>query len=146
MTRLQEEENRLHIFIDILSFIPTKGMNFFMMNSPQLDFSLEQAGKAPDAFKFEAHAKIRETFENLTMGATPTNRILMKSFADAAQHSSVPTAHFLLTDGVPSDASATAIGRLIKNRVNPLQNPLTLISCTNVDSECKLSKKRSVCF
>ena len=71
------------------------------------------------------------------MGVTPTKRILTKSFADAAQHSAIPTAHFLLTDGVPSDASEQDIGRLIKNRANPQQNPVTLISCTNVDSECK---------
>jgi hypothetical protein len=64
-------------------------------------------------------------------------RILKTSFADAAKNSGFPTAHYLLTDGCPSDASTKAVGDAIKNRHNPERNPLTLISCTNVDSECE---------
>ena len=62
-------------------------------------------------------------------------KLLKRSLADAAQNSGFPTAHYLLTDGCPSDASSRAVGDVIRNRASPDRNPMTLISCTNVDSE-----------
>ena len=64
-------------------------------------------------------------------------KILKRSLSDAANSSRFPTAHYLLTDGCPSDASTRAVGDAIKNRKSPDRNPMTLISCTNVDSECE---------
>jgi hypothetical protein len=139
MTRLEEEENRLHIFMDILAFIPTKGIQFYFMNTHR-EIKIDQHGKSPDAFKQEAHSAIRDAFAHLTMGATPTYRLLTKSFKDAEEHSSDPTAHYLLTDGCPSDRSADEVGKLIKKRHHPERNPMTLLSCTNVDSECEWMK------
>jgi hypothetical protein len=138
MTRIVEEENRLHIFIDILAYIPTKGIRLMFMNT-NLDITLLQAGRSPEEFKAEAHASIRNAFSNLSYGLTPTYRLLTKSFGEAAS-SGIPTHHYLLTDGVPSDKSADQVGRLIQNRANPKTNPVTLISCTNVDSECEWMK------
>lgn len=138
MTRIIEEENRLHIFIDILAYIPTKGIRLMFMNT-NLDITLLQFGRSPDEFKAEAHASIRNAFAHLNYGMTPTYKLLSKSFADATS-SGIPTHHYLLTDGVPSDKSADQVGRLIQNRANPKTNPVTLISCTNVDSECEWMK------
>lgn len=139
MTRLEEEENRLHIFMDILAFIPTKGIQFYFMNTDR-EIKLDQNGKSPDEFKQEAHSAIRDAFSHLYMGATPTYRLLTKSFKDSHDHSGDPTAHYLLTDGCPSDKSASEVGKLIKNRSHPQRNPMTLLSCTNVDSECEWMK------
>ena len=140
MTRLEEEENRLHIFMDILAYIPTKGIQLYFMNT-QRDISIDQHGKSPEAFKEEAHGIIREVFSNLSLGATPTYRLLTKSFADAKKHSETPTAHYLLTDGCPSDRSEKEVGKLISRRENPERNPVTLLSCTNVDEECEWMKE-----
>lgn len=140
MTRLEEEENRLHIFIDILAYIPTKGIQMFFMNT-NIEIALNQHGKSPDSFKDEAHSAIRNAFSHLTLKGTPTFALLTKSFKDANEHQSTPTAHFLLTDGCPSDRSAYEVGLLIKNRSHPERNPVSLLSCTNVDSECEWMKE-----
>lgn len=140
MSRLEEEENRLHIFMDILAYIPTKGIQIYFMNTAR-EIQIEQHGKSPEAFKEEAHNIIRDAFLNLSWGGTPTYRLLTKSFKDAADHSSIPTAHYLLTDGCPSDKSTSAVGKLISQRAQPERNPVTLLSCTNVDSECEWMKE-----
>lgn len=127
---------------DMLSYIPTKGITMTFMTTPKV-LTFEQAGKSPQQFQAEAHATISDTFANLKMGVTPTKKILQDSLRDAAAHSEHPTSHYLLTDGVPSDVSVSELARIINKRENPERNPLTLISCTNVDSECEWMKEVS---
>ncbi len=128
------------MIFDIIAYIPTKGIQMTFMNtSTVLDFV--QAGKAPEAFQAEAHQKISEAFCHLSMGRTPTRRTLERGFRDAAVHGEIPTTHYLLTDGCPSDCSVGELVKLINKRQNPERNPITLISCTNVDSECEWMKE-----
>ena len=131
---------RLHIMFDILSYIPTQGITMTFMTTP-LTLTFQQAGKSPQQFQAEAHQILSDTFANLQMGVTPTKKILTASFKDAAAHPEHPTSHYLLTDGVPSDSSVGELTSLINKRADPERNPLTLISCTNVDSECEWMKE-----
>jgi hypothetical protein len=140
LTRMQEAENRLHIMFDILSYVPTKGIHMTFMNT-STSMTFEQQGKTPAAFQAEAHQRISEQFAHLTMGATPTMKILTNSLKDAADHPEHPTSHYLLTDGCPSDCSVSTLASVISKRALPERNPITLISCTNVDSECEWMKE-----
>jgi hypothetical protein len=140
MTRIDEAENRLHILFDILSFIPTHGIRVSFMNTRKV-LTFSTAGKTPEQFQREAHDTISEAFAHLNMGGTPTRRTLQDGFADADNYPTIPTAHFLLTDGVPSDCSVEDLIRQISARRDPKRNPLTLISCTNVESECEWMKE-----
>ena len=45
---------------------------------------------------------------HLTMGATPTYRLLTKSFKDARDHGAAPTAHYLLTDSLMGECPSAA--------------------------------------
>jgi len=139
MTRILEEENRLHVMMDILSYVAVQNIQIFFMNT-NVTLHFSNRGKLPEVFREEVHNSIREVFSRLSFGGTPTMKILKRSLEDAAKNASYPTAHYLLTDGVPSDASTSQVADVIKTRAHPERNPLTLISCTNVDSECEWMK------
>jgi hypothetical protein len=137
-----EAENRLHIMIDILAFIPCKHIQIRFMNNPN-EIILTHAGKSPERFQQEYHEIVSSTFHSLRLGSTPTLQTLRIGFDDASHHTD-PTCHYLFTDGVPSDTSVGHLKTFIRCRQNPERNPLTLISCTNQDSECEWMKEVSV--
>jgi hypothetical protein len=136
---LLEAENRLHIMIDILAYIPAKHIQICFMNNVDTILTLSHNGKTPEDFQNEYHHLVRTTFNSLRLGGTPTLATLKRGFAEAARYDD-PTSHYLLTDGVPTDASIGEVSQLIQERRNPKRNPLTLISCTNEDSECEWMK------
>lgn len=139
MTRWQEAENRMHILMDIISFIPTKLITITFMNAPEV-ITLQHDGKSLDGFRTEAHAKIVAAFNaNAVRYKTPTYACLEKSFREAANHSE-PMMHYLLTDGQPSDKPIEMVANLIKFRQNPAANPVTLLSCSDDDSEVEWMK------
>lgn len=140
MTRWQEAETRLHNMIDILAFIPTKSIEIRFLNASNV-IRLERTGKTVEEFSSDAHAKIVDAFSTIAVKyKTPTLRVMTEAF-NAAAGSDRPTIHYLLTDGVPSDASVEQVADLIKYRRDPKNNPLTLISCTNEDEESEWMKQ-----
>jgi hypothetical protein len=140
MTRWQEAENRMHIMLDILAFIPTKQIVISFLNARNV-ISLSREGRSIEAFKSEAHTSISSAFASIDVKyKTPTYRVLSEAFAAAATFPD-PTSHYLLTDGVPSDQPPAAVAQLIMNRASPNRNPLTLMSCTNEDSEVEWMKQ-----
>lgn len=131
--------------VDILAYIPAKHIQICFMNNVNTVLILSHQGKTPEMFQREYHQLVSRTFKSLHLGGTPTLRTLKRGFEEAS-HYDDPTSHYLLTDGVPTDASVDQVSSLIKNRSNPQKNPLTLISCTNVDSECEWMKTVSILF
>jgi hypothetical protein len=140
MTRWQEAENRLHIFVDIVSFIPTKGIKISFMNSSAV-LNLVQDGKSPDQFKAYAHDLIHTTMTTSARpsGGTPTYRVLSAAFNEAAA-SSDPHNIYFFTDGVPSDRSTKDVSKLVVSRPNPQHTPLTFLTCTDQTSEAQWMK------
>jgi hypothetical protein len=140
MTRWQEAETRMHNLIDILAYIPTKGIEIRFMNAPNV-IQLQRAGKTVDDFRSEGHGQIVQAFTTIAVRyKTPTLRVLTQSFQAAATGTD-PCMHYLLTDGVPSDAVVQQVSDLIVMRQNPEANPVTLISCTNEDEEVSWMKE-----
>ena len=140
MTRWQEAENRMHIIMDILAYIPTKQIVISFLNARNI-ITLSRDGHTIESFKAEAHSALSHAFSTIEVKyKTPTYRVLSEAFHAAASYPD-PTAHYLLTDGVPSDQPAEAVAQLIANRANPSRNPLTLMSCTNEDSEVEWMKQ-----
>jgi hypothetical protein len=158
VTRWQEAENRLHIMIDLIAFIGNNSITITFMNATAV-ISLSAEGKTHTDFKREAHQVIREAFAGIVIssseahrsalagtflshavGETPTLHTLQKSLEEAAGHD-MPTAHYLLTDGVPTDCSVNQLKHVILERKDPKQNPITFLSCTNVDEECRWMKE-----
>lgn len=106
---------------------------------------LTHFGKTPEQFQLEYHTIISDIFHRLRLGGTPTLQTLRNGFEEASHHEE-PTIHYLFTDGVPSDSTIDNLKTFIKNRSHPERNPLTLISCTNEDSECEWMKEVIIFF
>lgn len=136
MTRWEEEEDRLHIMLDFLSYIPTNPITISFMNRPNR-ITLTHDGKTPEEFVIEAHAAVRAAFVNSPSGGTPTMKKMKESFTAA----SGLTMHYLFTDGVPNDCTTDELGKFLATRHAPALNPLTFVSCTNVDYEAEWMKE-----
>jgi hypothetical protein len=137
MSRWQEEEDRLHMMVDFLAYIPTGPIKVMCMNRSDT-FTLVHNHKTPEQFAAEGHDNISKMFDSRGPGGgTPTMAMMKKTFSGATGR----TMHYLFTDGVPSDCSTEELALFLKNRSNPQNNPLTLVSCTDEDSECAWMKE-----
>jgi hypothetical protein len=140
MTRWQEAENRLHILIDILSFIPVPCLEIHFLNASNV-ISLPRVGKDPGVFQREAHEVIHRTFATIDVKyKTPTHRVLSTAIQQAGLHPE-PTIIYFFTDGVPSDASTDTVAQLLIHRPNPQHSAITLISCSDNDDEVDWMKE-----
>ena len=135
MTRWQEQEDRLHVILDFLGCIPTGPVRVSFMNRHD-KFILEHKDITPTDWINKAHQQLRDACKSHPSGGTPTYEKLKESF----DHATGNTMHYLFTDGVPN-GGPEQVSKLIVNRSNPRQNPLTLVSCTNVDSEAEWMKQ-----
>lgn len=140
MTRWQEAENRLHILIDILAYVPFKHLTIRFLNASHV-LNLTHANKSIEQFKQEAHSLISDTFSSIDVRhLTPTYQVLTRAFNEATNFTD-PTMHYLFTDGIPSDRSVEDVSELILSRAFPEKNPLTLMSCTDQDEDVQWMKE-----
>lgn len=135
LTRWEEAENRLHIMIDFLQYLPIQNMRISFLNAPQV-LRFSHIGKAPQQFAAELHAEVRNNFTQMKGGMTPTYAKLEQAF----NSTNTFTMHYFFTDGVPSDRSIAAVCDLVVRRRNPAMNPLTFITCTDKDEEAEWMK------
>ena len=134
MTRWEEIEDRIHIMIDLLAFVPGKPITIRFFNHEDT-LVLDHYGKTPQQFATDAHQKIRTLFSKLSpTNGTPIFRAMKKSI-DQAVESQIPTMHYVLTDGSPSGGKreiAQIEGLLVNGRGNrPDCHPVTFCSCSN---------------
>lgn len=133
MTRLQEAEDRLHIMIGILAFIPVEYIQVRFLND-RTPLVLDRTGKTPEEFEEYAHKEIRRRFAGLRLGSTPVRDPLQTGFNYSGRWS-----HYLFNDGEPNEGGS-AIAQQIINRKKPEDHALTLISCTDQDEETEWMK------
>jgi hypothetical protein len=144
ISRFEEAENRLHIIVDILSYISVQSIHICFINSAQT-LNLSTNNKSPIDFQNEAHAAIANLFLSIPVGhlQPPFKGIissLEQSFIDAAENETNPTIHYLLTDGIIRDGNEKQARDLICNRQEPSMNPITLLSCCNDNNIVKWMK------
>jgi hypothetical protein len=139
LTRFEEEEDRLHLMIEILAYVPTGPIRVSCMNR-HAAFLLERvSGEPPESFAARGHQYVREMFGvSLPAGGTPTKMVMEREFHLSWGRR---TAHYLFTDGVPSDCTTQLLGQILSNRADPENHPLTFVSCTNVDAEAEWMKE-----
>jgi hypothetical protein len=133
MNRIEEAEDRLHILIDILAYIPIDHIQIRFLNSPTV-LVLDRRNKTPEQYQAYAHQAIRTQFSMLNFKGTPVSNALKIGFDYPGKWS-----HYLFNDGEPNEGGK-AIAYQIKNRNNPQLHPLTLISCTNNDKDTEWMK------
>lgn len=130
MERFEEAENRLHIMMDILAYIPVEHMQVRFLNHSET-LILDRTGKTPEAFQAYAHGAIHNVFEiaRRKLATTPVRAALKAGFDAPGKWS-----HFLFNDGEPNE-TGPVIAQQIITRKNPENHALTLISCTNNDRD-----------
>ena len=134
LTRWNELEDRIHILVDILAYIPTSITIGFLNRNNVL--VLDHCNKTPEQFSQEAHQKVSQIFSYGPNGSTP----IYKKLSAAFNQSSGKVMHYLFTDGEP-DGSVAEVERLIINRPQPEMNPLTFISCSEDEHATAWMKK-----
>lgn len=158
-TRWEEAQSRLHTLINLVAYLSVESITISFLNNALDTINLSTNGKTPKALAAEAHRRIRDVFANIHLttsehdgglvtslltscspGDTPILHALQKSLDEAITHAS-PTAHYLLTDGVPTDCNRRELRHLIKHRPEPERHPVTLLTCTNKDEECRWMKE-----
>lgn len=140
MTRWQEAENRLHVMMNILAYIPTQSITICFLNARNV-IQLQRNGKSIEQFRDEAHVSLRRTFASVEVRyKTPTYAILAREL-QAAMSFREPTMLYMLTDGVPTDRPVAAVAELIALRPQPERTPITLLSCSNEDEEVQWMKE-----
>lgn len=135
MTRWEEAEDRLHVMLSLLQYIPVSIRISFLNRSTVID--LIHDGKSPAKFAKDAHHQIRESFINRPAGGTPIYGKLNQAFTNANGY----TMHYLFTDGEPSDKSIDYVTSLVIHRKFPECNPLTFITCSDNDEDTAWVKK-----
>jgi hypothetical protein len=144
MTRWQEAENRLHVMMNILAYIPTQSVTICFLNARNI-IQLHHVGKTVEQFQDEAHVALRRTFSSVEVRyKTPTYGILARELQTAMSYRE-PTMLYMLTDGVPTDRPVSAVAELITTRPQPERTPITLLSCSNEDEEVQWMKEVRRC-
>lgn len=139
-TRWEEAQDRLHILIDVLAYVPTGPIIFSFFdryNNTGKRVVLDRTGKSPEQFLAEAHQAIYLLFQKQPGGGTPIHSNLTNMLNEANQkrgNSDLRTFHYLLSDGEP-DGQAQEI-RLIKDLLSSQSryaklNPVTFLGCSN---------------
>ncbi|HEX2548641.1 MAG TPA: hypothetical protein VHM20_02345 [Gammaproteobacteria bacterium] len=129
LTRWEEAEDRIHVMIDMLAYIPTNGIKIHFLNRND-KVELSQSGKTPTEFAQDAHAKIANVFAKYAYGSTPVYEKLK-----TAIESKEMTSHYLFTDGLPNQLDKVKELILSRKGVNASRHPLTLISCTAEEND-----------
>ncbi len=146
MTRWEEQEDRLHIMLDFLLYVPTGTVTIHFMNRDD-KITLKHSEMEPGKLTEYAHDQLRNACKKsprewvneskLRQASTPTFEKLSEVLKLV---NGVKTMIYLFTDGVPN-GGPEQVARLILNRSNPKDSPITLISCTNEEKECKWMKQ-----
>lgn len=139
VSRWEEAQDRLHILIDLLAYVPTGPiiLSFFDRDLPGQRIILERNGKSPEAFLAEAHQSIYALFKTLPSGGTPIFNNLNNMLIEANKNrgsSDTRTMHYILSDGEPNGGADEI--RQIKNLLQSpnrfaASNPVTFLGCSN---------------
>jgi hypothetical protein len=141
MTRWEEARDRFKNMIEIMAFVPIPPITVEFLNRPTL-IELDRTGKHPHAFISEAWGVIDSLFQQGPSGGTPFYEKIAHSLMNP-RFQGKRTIRYFFGDGQPNGGSQAvkAILQLVMNRDRPHDNPITLVSCTNEDSEVEWMKK-----
>jgi hypothetical protein len=138
MTRWEEAEDRLHVMMDILAFLPIVKITISFLNRADV-LVFERNGASPSELASFMHREINETFIVPPTHGTPIYGKLKEAF----EKSFNPTMFYLFTDGEPSDGPVSNVIKLVLNRKRKdhLKDfPITFVSCTNDDKQTEWMK------
>jgi len=137
-TRWQEAQNRLKEMVEVLAYVPFQEIVVIFLNRRDR-LSLKRNGRDPKTFLADAFQQIDRLFGQSPSGGTPAYEKLQESMAMGAGKS---VSRYFFGDGIPNGGAPAqaAIVKLLMQRPNPEQNPMTFLSCTNEDEAVEWMK------
>ena len=138
LSRWHEAQERLKELLEILAYVPFHQITIEFLNR-STTISLERNGRDPAAFLADAIAQIDEEFATPPAGTSLFLEKLTQSLTECA---GIKIARWYFGDGKPQggDMAQEQIVNLVLNRDNPAGNPITFVSCTNVDDDVEWMK------
>ncbi|KAJ3222825.1 hypothetical protein HK099_001841 [Clydaea vesicula] len=131
MTRWQEAISRLKSMLEILAYIPTQLIQIKFLNRREVISVRHNSGQPPQSFISETYAAIDMIAAKSPSGTTPAFAAFQESFSSGAGKK---VARYFFGDGEPNSGEKPRIENLVRNRLNPQDNPITFLSCTNEDA------------
>jgi len=137
-TRWEEAHQRLKEMVEIVAYVPFNQIGIEFLNRKDR-VTLRRNGMSPEDFLRGAIGQIDAQFSRGPSGTTPALEKLQESFL---RGQGVNIARYFFGDGLPNGGrrAIQEIVRIVKNRQEPRQNPLTFISCTNEDDAVEWMK------
>lgn len=137
-TRWEEAHQRLKEMMEILAYVPFNQIGIEFLNRKDR-ITLKRNGMSPEAFLQGAVQQIDAQFARGPSGTTPALEKLQESFL---RGQGVAIARYFFGDGLPNGGqrAINEIVRIVKNRQEPAQNPVTFLSCTNEDEAVEWMK------
>merc|ERR1712137_1411077 len=137
-TRWEEAHQRLKEMIEILAYVPFNQIGIEFLNRKDR-ITLKRNGQSPEDFLQGAIQQIDAQFARGPSGTTPALEKLQESFL---RGQGVAISRYFFGDGLPNGGqrAINEIVRIVKNRQEPAQNPVTFLSCTNEDEAVEWMK------
>jgi hypothetical protein len=137
-TRWREAQVRLKEMVEILAYVPFTQIGIEFLNRKNR-LSLTRQGRDPKTFLAAAYQEIDAVFRQGPQGTTPALEKIQESLL---RGQGVSIARYFFGDGVPNGGQRAQqeIVKLLKNRQDPMGNPMTFISCTNEDAQVEWMK------
>ena len=135
-TRWVNLQQRLIQLMRLLQVVPTRDVTLSFLDRRDI-INIPRHGGTPEQFYAYAQQVINGAFQRPPGGGTP----IYASVCWMLQNARGPTAHFLFTDGLPSDSRYTAEQEIkltqdvLLGRANPMQNPFTLACCSDLPTD-----------
>lgn len=140
-TRWDEAKGRLKELVEILAYVPKNDVSVVFFNRRNTVNLSRQGSETPEQYISRANLDIDRAFNaEKPMYRTPALRVLQKSI-DQGRGKSV--SRYFFCDGQPDGGAheVDQIKGLIKNRQNPERNPITFMSCSEIDDDVEWMKE-----
>lgn len=142
LKRKDEALSRMLEMIEVLCYIkaPKIKFRFLNHNNQKVCLELDRQGQAPEDFYAIAKSQIEDMWDRPSWQyTTPMRAAIEKSIKEGKGQKVV---RYIFGDGVPSDRGNPIhdIEKLVTNRKNAKDNPITFMSCTDKDNETEWMK------
>ncbi|KAJ3256720.1 hypothetical protein HK103_005215 [Boothiomyces macroporosus] len=139
MTRFEEAKERLMDIIKIIAYIQTPKIYIRFLNRHNVIQHERQFGVKPETFIADIGQEIDRVFSKPPNGSTPFLEKIQESLCRYPKQRAV---RYFFGDGQPNGGQAAIdeIVKIITNRQNPQDNPITFVSCTSEDQDVEWMK------
>jgi len=138
ISRWVEAQRRLKEMVEVVAHVPFEQIGIEFLNRTDR-ISLRREGKTPQHFVTFAYESIDAVFARAPSGSTPALEKIQESLL---RGQGVNISRYFFGDGMPNGGqqAVNEIIKILRNRADPEQNPMTFLSCTDDDAAVEWMK------